>query len=80
MIIEILIPYENWQPGALVDAENEYAKALIALQVARKADTQKRIDPIPQKEKEQEPQKIEVNNFYAAPTAGKKVKINRTLK
>lgn len=80
MIIEILIPYEQWQPGALVDAENNYANALIALQVARKHDTQQRIDPIPQKEKEQEPQKIEVNNFYAAPTAAKRPKINRTLK
>lgn len=80
MIIEILIPYEQWQPGALVDAENEYAKALIALQIAKKADNQERIDLIPQKEKEQEPQKVEVNNFYGAPQQKQKVKINRTLK
>ncbi len=51
MIIEILIPYEQWQPGNLVDAEINYANALIALQVARKHESQERIDPIPQKEK-----------------------------
>jgi|688.fasta_scaffold793186_2 hypothetical protein len=80
MIIEILIPYEQWQPGNLVDAEINYANALIALQVARKHESQERIDPIPQKEKQQEPQKIEVNNFYGAPVNSKKPKINRTLK
>lgn len=80
MIIEILIPYEQWQPGNLVDAEINYANALIALQVARKHESQERIDPIPQKEKEQEPQKIEVNNFYGTPVNSKKPKINRTLK
>lgn len=80
MIIEILIPYEQWQPGNLVDAEINYANALIALQVARKHESQERIDPIPQKEKEQKPQKIEVNNFYGAPVNSKKPKINRTLK
>lgn len=80
MIIEILIPYEQWQPGDLVDAEINYANALIALQVARKHESQERIDPIPQKEKEQEPQKVEVNNFYGTPVNSKKPKINRTLK
>jgi hypothetical protein len=80
MIIEILIPYEQWQPGNLVDAEINYANALIALQVARKHESQERIDLIPQKEKQQEPQKIEVNNFYGAPVNSKKPKINRTLK
>lgn len=80
MIIEILIPYESWKPGDLVDAEINYANALIGLQVARKHDNQQRIDPIPQKEKDQEPQKVEVNNFYAAPVNNKKPKINRTLK
>lgn len=80
MIIEILIPYEQWKPGDLVDAEINYANALIALQVARKNEDQKRIDPIPQKEKEQEPQKVEVNNFYGAPVEKRKPKINRTLK
>ena len=80
MIIRFIEDYENWKAGELIDAENGYAAELIGLKVAVQHENQQRIDPVPTKEQNSEPQKVEVNNFYGAPVSAKKPKISRTLK
>lgn len=69
MIIEITTYHRAWKPGDIVDVTTNFGNELIALGVARKHEDQARRDFTPKKTKAEEPQKIEVHNYFVTPEA-----------
>lgn len=67
MIVEIIRAHGKWKVGDTPDVTVNFGNELIALGIAKIHEDQTRRDVQPKKEKEDEPQKIEVHNYFMAP-------------
>lgn len=66
MIVEIIRDHGKWKTGDTPDVTTNFGNELIALGIAQAHSDQTRRDIPPKKEKEEEPQKIEVHNYFMA--------------